>query len=72
VAAEYGGVRGVPVLFGAEVLPLLHEIPDASGAAQLLKQHPALVVGVPFPAGAVDVDTPEQYAELLRGASLSA
>ncbi|WP_375437231.1 NTP transferase domain-containing protein [uncultured Hymenobacter sp.] len=67
VAAEYGAVRGVPVLFGAEVLPLLRGISNAAGAAQLLKQHPQLVATVPFAAGAVDVDTPQQYAALLRG-----
>jgi molybdenum cofactor cytidylyltransferase len=71
VAAEYGAVRGVPVLFGPEVLPLLQEIPDAAGAAQLLKQHPQLVATVPFAAGAIDVDTPQQYAELVRSKSAS-
>jgi molybdenum cofactor cytidylyltransferase len=71
VAAEYGAVRGVPVLFGAEVVPLLRLIPDAAGAAQLLKQHPQLVATVPFAAGAVDVDTPEQYAALLGNKGLS-
>ncbi|HEX8428875.1 nucleotidyltransferase family protein [Hymenobacter sp.] len=70
VAAEYGAVRGVPVLFGAEVLPLLHELPNEAGAAQLLRQHPQLVATVPFPEGAIDVDTPEQYAELLRSEAL--
>ena len=67
VASEYGGVRGVPVLFGAEALPLLRQLPAAGGAAQLLRQYPQLVATVPFPAGAVDVDTPAQYAELLAG-----
>lgn len=66
VAAEYGGVRGVPVLFGAGVLPLLRGLPDAAGAAQLLRRHPGRVATVPFPEGAFDVDTPEQYAALLR------
>lgn len=66
VAAQYGQVRGVPVLFGAEALPLLHQIPDAAGANQLLKQHSQLVSIVPFPEGSIDVDTPEQYAALLR------
>lgn len=70
VAAEYGAVRGVPVLFGAEVLPLLQGISSAAGAAQLLRQHPHLVATVPFAAGIVDVDTPQQYAALLRGEAL--
>ena len=65
VASEYGGVRGVPVLFGAEALPLLRQLPDAAGAAQLLKRHPELVATVPFPGGALDVDTEAQYAALL-------
>ncbi|WP_221899156.1 nucleotidyltransferase family protein [Hymenobacter sediminicola] len=65
VASEYGGVRGVPVLFGAEVLPLLRHLPDAAGAGQLLKQHPELVTTVPFPGGEMDVDTEAQYAALL-------
>ncbi|UOQ50962.1 nucleotidyltransferase family protein [Hymenobacter cellulosivorans] len=65
VAAEYDGVRGVPVLFGGEVLPLLRTLPDAAGAAQLLRRHPELVAAVPFPPAAVDVDTQEQYQQLL-------
>lgn len=65
VASAYAGTQGVPVLFGAEVLPLLQQLPDAAGAGQLLKQHPQLVAAVPFPEGAVDVDTEAQYAALL-------
>lgn len=65
VATEYGLVRGVPVLFGESVLPLLQALPDAAGAQQLLRQHPEWVATVPFPAGAVDVDTEAQYAALL-------
>ena len=65
VAAEYEGVRGVPVHFGLEALPLLRSLPDAAGASQLLKQNPQLVATVAFPEGAIDVDTPEQYAALL-------
>ena len=65
VAAEYAGVRGVPVLFTRAAVPLLRELPAAAGAGQLLKQHPHLVATVPFPGGAVDVDTEAQYAALL-------
>ncbi|UOG76592.1 nucleotidyltransferase family protein [Hymenobacter tibetensis] len=67
VATQYGTIRGVPVLFGAEVLPLLRDIADAAGAAQLLKHHPQLVASVPFANAAIDVDTPQQYAALLQG-----
>ncbi|UOQ70255.1 NTP transferase domain-containing protein [Hymenobacter cellulosilyticus] len=58
VATEYAGVRGVPVLFAGAALPLLRTLPDAAGAAQLLRRHPKLVAAVPFAAAAVDVDTP--------------
>ncbi|MBT2556671.1 nucleotidyltransferase family protein [Hymenobacter sp. ISL-91] len=69
VASQYGDTLGVPVLFGSEALPLLRQLPDSAGAGQLLKQHPALVAAVPFPAGAVDVDTEAQYAALLASES---
>ena len=67
VASQYGSTLGVPVLFAAEALPLLRQLPDAAGAGQLLRQHPALVAAVPFPAGAIDVDTEQQYVALLAG-----
>ncbi|UOQ76741.1 nucleotidyltransferase family protein [Hymenobacter sp. 5516J-16] len=67
VATEYAGVRGVPVLFGPEAVRWCQHLPDGAGAAQLLRQHPELVAAVPFPAGAVDVDTEAQYAALLAG-----
>jgi molybdenum cofactor cytidylyltransferase len=65
IASEYGGVRGVPVFFSLEVVPLLRQLPSGAGAGQLLKQHPDLVATVPFPEGAIDVDTEEQYVALL-------
>lgn len=71
VAAGYSGTQGVPVLFGATVLPLLRELPNQAGAAQLLRQHPGLMATVPFPAGAVDVDTQAQYAALLADEAAS-
>ena len=67
VASTYAGTRGVPVLFGAQMLPLLRQLPDSAGAAALLKQHPELVATVAFAAGAVDVDTEAQYAALVAG-----
>lgn len=66
-ASAYNKVCGVPVCFGPEALPLLQQLPETAGAAQLLRQHPELVASVDFPLGAIDVDTPEQYAALLAG-----
>ncbi|MDU0371565.1 nucleotidyltransferase family protein [Hymenobacter endophyticus] len=64
VASAYAGTQGVPVLFAAAAVPLLRQLPDAGGAGQLLKRHAAQVTSVVFPAGALDVDTPEQAAAL--------
>ncbi|WBA42496.1 nucleotidyltransferase family protein [Hymenobacter canadensis] len=67
VASAYAETQGVPVYFATEALSLLRALPAGAGAGQLLRQHAALVATVPFPLGAVDVDTPEQYAALLAG-----
>ncbi|MCR5889532.1 nucleotidyltransferase family protein [Hymenobacter sp. J193] len=64
-AAEYGRVRGVPAYFAAACHGHLRRLSDHAGAGQLMREHPELVVGVPFPEGAIDVDTEEQYAALL-------
>jgi molybdenum cofactor cytidylyltransferase len=67
VASAYADTQGVPVFFAAEALPLLRALPTTAGAGQLLRQHPQLVATVPFAAGAIDVDTADQYAALLAG-----
>ncbi|WP_139923150.1 NTP transferase domain-containing protein [Hymenobacter sp. DG01] len=67
VACAYASVHGVPVFFSASAVPLLRQLPDEAGAGQLLKRHSELVASVPFPQGAIDVDTEAQYAALLAG-----
>ncbi|RSK44963.1 nucleotidyltransferase family protein [Hymenobacter rigui] len=64
VACTYADTRGVPVFFAAAMMPALLALPDGSGAGYLLKQHAAQVMEVSFPAGVLDVDTPEQVAAL--------
>lgn len=64
VAAAYNGTLGVPALFSAAVFPELLALPPAEGARRLIAARRAEVVGVPLPAGAVDVDTPEDYQRL--------
>lgn len=66
MATEYAGISGVPALFALEMLPLLRALPDEAGARQLLQQHLEWVASVAFPAAALDVDTPAQYAQLLQ------
>lgn len=66
IASEYGGTVGVPALFGQEYFADLAALSGAAGAKQIIAAHTSDVVRVPFPQGATDVDTPEDYRQLLR------
>ncbi len=65
VAAAYGDTLGVPAVFDQSVLADLRKLQGAQGANRLIASLGAAVGRVPFPAGLLDVDTPEQYAALL-------
>ena len=67
VAAAYGDTLGVPAVFAAALLPELLRLQGAQGAGPLIARLGAAVGQVAFPAGLLDVDTPEQYAALLQG-----
>jgi len=64
-ACEYAGALGPPALFGAQHFSALRALRGDSGARALLQAHGAQVARVPFPEGALDVDTP---ADLRRAA----
>ena len=66
VAAAYGDTLGVPAVFDATMLPELLRLQGAQGAGPLIARLGAAVGQVAFPAGLLDVDTPEQYAALLQ------
>ncbi len=61
-----GGVRGHPVLFSAALFEELLALQGDQGARAVLLAHPWAAVTVDAPAPA-DVDTPEDYAQLLGG-----
>jgi molybdenum cofactor cytidylyltransferase len=65
VATAYGDVLGVPAVFARTMLPELLKLQGAQGAVRLITGLGAAVGWVAFPAGLLDVDTPEQYAALL-------
>lgn len=65
VASAYADVLGVPVLFPRGVFPDLHALRGDKGARVLLLAPPCAVVGVPFSGGEVDIDEPEDMAQLL-------
>ncbi|GAA3985657.1 nucleotidyltransferase family protein [Hymenobacter antarcticus] len=66
VAAAYGDTLGVPAVFATSIFPELLKLEGAQGAGRLIARLGTAVGQVAFPAGLLDVDTPEQYAALLR------
>ena len=66
VACEYENTLGVPALFSAEIFPELLALAPSHGAKNLIKKHRNKTVAVPFPKGAFDVDTPEDYKKLIE------
>jgi len=66
VASEYDGGLGVPALFARTLFPELLALNGADGARQVIGTHRAKAIGVPFSEGAVDIDTPADYARLQK------
>jgi molybdenum cofactor cytidylyltransferase len=64
VASAYAGMLGVPALFVRDCFAQLLSLGDEQGAKALLIRRPNDVAQVDFPAGAVDLDTPEDWARL--------
>lgn len=64
IASSYAGTFGVPALFSRSLFRDLASIEGAGGAKQLIEKHAANAQFVPFPGGAVDVDTPADFAGL--------
>jgi molybdenum cofactor cytidylyltransferase len=69
VAAAYGDTLGVPAIFARALLPELLQLQGQQGAVRLIARLGAAVGQVDFPAGLLDVDTPEQYAALVANAA---
>ena len=67
VASAYAGHLGVPALFDRHFFPELMTLEGEEGARQIIKRHAADVRDVPFPGGALDIDTPEDCERLLVG-----
>lgn len=61
IASAYNQTLGVPVLFDQAFFPQLQTIRADSGARFLIKQQIDQVEKIPFPAGALDIDRPEDW-----------
>jgi molybdenum cofactor cytidylyltransferase len=67
VACHYAGGRGVPALFARSLFPRLKDLPDESGAKLILAEATDDVSTIPFPEGALDIDTPADVQAHLEG-----
>ncbi|PSB26563.1 nucleotidyltransferase family protein [Chlorogloea sp. CCALA 695] len=67
IACEYAETLGVPALFSERLFCELTTLKDKEGAKQVIKRYAQEVFRISFPEGATDIDTPENYAELLKG-----
>ena len=65
VASEYKDRVGVPALFARAHFAELMALRGSEGARNLIAQHYHDVERVPFPQGAIDIDTPQEYEQLL-------
>jgi molybdenum cofactor cytidylyltransferase len=65
VASSYQGVRGVPALFSRALFPELLALRGPEGARGILQRHAHETLEVPFAKGAIDIDTPLDYARSL-------
>lgn len=65
VASAYADGAGVPALFGHEWFGQILQLPDDQGARSLISQNKSRVVTVPFPLGAVDIDTEDDVTKFL-------
>ncbi len=65
-ASHYAGEPGVPAIFAARFARELLALDGDRGAKALLVRERARLALVPFEAGALDVDTPEDWARASR------
>lgn len=64
IAATYGNVVGVPAIFPRRFFPAMVGLRGDQGARVLLQRDPGVVVRVPLPNAAIDIDVPEDLLEL--------
>jgi molybdenum cofactor cytidylyltransferase len=64
VASAYSGKLGVPALFNRTLFPELMQLQGADGAKSLLEKYADQAAAIPFPHGAIDIDTPTEYMQI--------
>lgn len=66
VACQYAETLGVPVLFHQSMFIQMNGLHGDAGAKKIVMQFPDLVATVDFPEGAFDIDTPDDYQNLIK------
>ena len=66
VACSYAGIIGVPVLFSNKYFNELLDLDGTEGAKKLLNRYKEDVCVVDFPLGKTDIDTIEDYENLIK------
>ena len=66
IASSYGEDFGVPALFDRTLFAELTQLRGMSGAKEIVKRHASDARFLPFPQGSVDVDTPDDFANLIE------
>ena len=65
VVSHYANTYGVPALFGQSLFPELLTLHGVQGAKALIQKHLHQSAVVDFAEGALDIDTPEEWAAFL-------
>lgn len=66
IASSYGDTYGVPVRFPKKYHALLLEMGDDDGAKKLVRRFQNEVIGISFPKGVIDLDTPDDYQNFIN------
>jgi molybdenum cofactor cytidylyltransferase len=66
VACMYKDTTGTPVLFDKKYFHQLALLQGPYGAKKMVGQFTNDFTGIPFPEGAIDIDTPEDYEQLKK------
>jgi molybdenum cofactor cytidylyltransferase len=67
IACTYDNTAGTPVLFSNTYFDALTALQGQEGAKRILQESTDDLALVPFPLGALDIDTAEDYQRLLTG-----
>lgn len=65
VTSMYEGISGPPVFFHKTLIPQLMELSGDSGARKVVESNKTECASVSFPAGIIDIDTRDDYVQLL-------